>query len=112
MKDRTVLLQSTSHFSFRLLMLQYLESCNHGFESNSGCWCIAHVYAKNIFLHSLLLCLYFIHTWFFVLIVLHFDFLSLLTTQMSMPLEEFEPAIPASEQPQTFPLDISVTGIG
>jgi hypothetical protein len=29
-----------------------------------------------------------------------------------MPAEEFEPAIPASEQPQTHALDNAATGIG
>jgi hypothetical protein len=34
------------------------------------------------------------------------------TTETSMPLAEFEPAIPAGERPQTYALDRSATGIG
>ena len=54
--------------------------------------------------------LYFIRTCF--LIVLHFAFLSLLTIQTSMPPAGFEPAIPASDWPQTLAVNRSVTGIG
>ena len=67
-----------------------------------------------VFLYSLLLCLYFIRTCFFVLIVLHFAFcLSLQhTIQTSLPPAGFEPAIPASDRPQTLALDSSASGIG
>ena len=67
-----------------------------------------------VFLYSLVLCLYFIRTCFFVLIVLHFAFcLSLQhTIQTSLPPAGFEPAIPASDRPQTLALDSSASGIG
>jgi len=33
-------------------------------------------------------------------------------THTSMPLEGFEPPVPASEQPQTYALDLAATGMG
>ena len=57
-------------------------------------------------LHSVLHC-----AWFFVFMAQHFAFLSLLTTQISMPPAGLEPAIPASERPQTLALDRSATGM-
>jgi hypothetical protein len=65
--------------------------------------------------YSLLLCLYFICTCLFVLIVLHFAFFPYCTThttQTSMFPLGFEPAIPAGERPQTLALDRSATGSG
>ena len=59
--------------------------------------------------------LYFIRTCFCVLIVLHFAFLSLRAThkhKTSMPPAEFEPAIRASDRPQTLVFDSRATGIG
>ena len=59
-----------------------------------------------------LLCLYFIRTCFFVLIVLKFAFYLQHTTQTSMPPPGFELAISASERLQTYALDRAATGIG
>jgi hypothetical protein len=59
------------------------------------------------------LCSYLIRACVLVFIVLHFAFLSLLTThKTSMPRAGFEPATPASDRQQPLPLDGSVTGIG
>ena len=49
-------------------------------------------------LHSLLLCLYFIHSCWFLLIVLHLAPCPYCTTQTSMPPAGFELAIPASQR--------------
>ena len=86
---------------------------------------------------SLIICLHFIHTWCFVLIVLNtnihtpgeISLFSVLhrphcpgcafcpyctthTVQMSMPPVGFEPTTPASDRLQTLALDRSATGIG
>ena len=58
--------------------------------------------------HSLVLCLYFIRTWFFVLLALHF---ALLTTQRSMLPAGFKPATPGSDRQLILALDHSATGI-
>ena len=98
-----------------------------------------HTPCRIFLLFSLLLCLYFIRTWFFVLVVLNFAFRlyfqrtpqtprprrdSNAQSQQAIsrrpspytvrPLEPagFKPIILASERPLTFALDRSATGIG
>jgi hypothetical protein len=53
----------------------------------------------RLFFSVFSLTLYFIRTCFFVLIILYFAFLYLLTTQTSLSPAVFEPATPASDRP-------------
>ena len=58
--------------------------------------------------------LYFIHTWFFVSVALHFAFLTLFrthNTNIHAPTG-FELAIPASQRPHAYALNRADTGIG
>ena len=66
------------------------------------------------FLNSLVLFLYFIRNYSFLLIVLAVPSVLTVqhTTQTSMPPTGFEPAIPASDRPQTLALDLLATEIG
>jgi hypothetical protein len=62
--------------------------------------------------YSVLLCIYFIRTCVFFLVVLHFAFCPYCTTHTSMPPVGFEPAIPAGELPQHYALDRTASGVG
>ena len=66
-----------------------------------------HARPLDLFLYSLVLCLYFIRTCFILLIVMHFAFCLYLQHKQPCPPVGFEPATPGSDWPQNFTLDRS-----